>query len=268
VRHDLPGGTAMRAWPLLPFLAVLLAGGCKTHQSLRDNTVVTAATLADVNYQQILNNVAMFEDNPGVLPSIAAVGGGSVSVADHCTLNVGPTYSPTLASAQQAGAGLPIVALFFNPTYDRQVTENWSLQPVANAHKLHNIGCAFQLLVNTSEDANPDCVRRLQVALVGEEEPLEVLIPRGWYQVGKKHDVPKDACYVGHHCETYVWVMPEGVGALSRFTLTVLLLAEAGPAKETKEAAKPEGEKEAARLPVRRGPGPPIDLPRRLEGTR
>jgi hypothetical protein len=225
---------------------------------------VTAATLADVNYQQVLNNVAMFEDNPGVLPSIATVGGGNVAVADHCTANVAPTYVPTLAFPQQVGAGLPIFSIFFNPSCDRLVTENWALQPVENAHQLRNIGCAFQVLVDHSPDGpDPDCLRHLQEALLTEDEPLEVLIPRGWYWVGKKHDVPKDACYVGHHCQTYVWVMHDNVGGLSRFTLTVLQLADAGQAKEK----KPEAEK-APPHENRHGAEPPIDMPRRIFGTR
>jgi hypothetical protein len=37
--------------------------------------------------------------------------------------------------------------------------------------------------------------------------------------------MPKDACYCGHSCDTYVWVTQEGREGLSRFTLTVLDLA-------------------------------------------
>jgi hypothetical protein len=254
----------MRVWLMTALALPLFLNGCKTQQSLRENTVVTAATLAEVNYQQILDNVAMFVDNPAVLPSFATIGGGAVTVADHITVNVAPTYVPTLAFHQQSGAGLPILSIFFSPTCDRLVTENWALQPVENAHRLRDIGCAFQLLVG-EEGPDPYCVRHLQEALLTEDEPLAVLIPRGWYCVGKKHDVPKDACYVGHHCQTYVWVMHDGVGGLSRFMLTVLQLAEA----KDEKAAKPEGPK-AAEPPHenRHGGEPPLDMPRRIFGTR
>jgi hypothetical protein len=185
----------MRAGFLMPVLLLLSLPGCKTHQSLCENTVLTADTLADVNYQQILNNVARFEDNPAVLPSIVGIGTGGVSVADHRTLNVSPTYVPTLAFAQQVGAGLPIFSLFINPTCDRLVTENWALQPVVSAHQVRDIGCAFQLLVARAEDGPAaDSVGHLTEALSAENEPLEALIPRGWYHVGSKHDVPADAC--------------------------------------------------------------------------
>ena len=44
----------------------------------------------------------------------------------------------------------------------------------------------------------------------------------GWFGVGRKRDVPKDACYVGCYCNTYVWVPPENVDLLTRFTLAIL----------------------------------------------
>ena len=54
-------------------------------------------------------------------------------------------------------------------------------------------------------------------------------LPPGWFHCGRKHDVPKDACYVGHYksCdrECYVWVCPDGLHALANFTLSVLKLS-------------------------------------------
>src|SRR6185437_16008908 len=51
-----------------------------------------------------------------------------------------------------------------------------------------------------------------------------VEIPVGWFHVGRKCDVPQCACYVGRHCDTYVWVTSEGMNGLSRFTLIVLAI--------------------------------------------
>jgi hypothetical protein len=100
----------------------------------------------------------------------------------------------------------------------------------------------------------PDCYcqRHLEEALEKENEPLEVLIPRGWFLVGKKHDVPKNACFVGHYCDTYVWVMPDGVANLSRFTLTALELIDSGTSKETlPPPRKAEHGTEEAQHPLR-----------------
>ena len=44
----------------------------------------------------------------------------------------------------------------------------------------------------------------------------------GWFHVGSKHDVPKDACYVGRSGDRYAWVSPDGIDGLTEFTLTVL----------------------------------------------
>jgi hypothetical protein len=44
----------------------------------------------------------------------------------------------------------------------------------------------------------------------------------GWVVVGAKKDVPKHACYVGCYCNTYVWVPPENLDTLTRFTLAIL----------------------------------------------
>ncbi len=49
----------------------------------------------------------------------------------------------------------------------------------------------------------------------------------GWYHTGRKHDVPKDACYVAHSKDVYIWVGPEGVEGLTEFTLSVLEMASA-----------------------------------------
>jgi hypothetical protein len=58
---------------------------------------------------------------------------------------------------------------------------------------------------------------------------MDCVIPRRWFHVGCTKDVPKDACYVGRHCDTYVWVLPEGIDGLTRFTMTVLDLATGKP---------------------------------------
>ena len=67
-------GRLARAW--WPILICLLASisGCRTHLSLRDNTLRTAGTLTDLNYQQVLDNLARFHDNPAAMPSFAGPG--------------------------------------------------------------------------------------------------------------------------------------------------------------------------------------------------
>jgi len=50
-----------------------------------------------------------------------------------------------------------------------------------------------------------------------------------WLCVGRKKEVPRCACYVGHSCdchgESHVWVMPEHAEILKEFTLIILTFA-------------------------------------------
>ncbi len=62
-------------------------------------------------------------------------------------------------------------------------------------------------------------------------------IQPGWFHVGRKRDVPKDACCVGKCGHTYVWVSPEGREQLTEFTLTVLKFASL--IKETQSLINP-----------------------------
>jgi hypothetical protein len=220
----------MRAW--MPVLATLLTtGGCHTHLALRDNTVCTGGTLTDLNYQQVLNNVAMFVANPASLPSVAVINAGTVTVADQKTCNVSATYSPTLTFAQQGGGALPILTLLFNPSGQRSVTENWSMAPVTDVDNLRRIRCAFQLLVLDGGQTSDceQCLDLLRRFYLGETDRMDCVIPRGWFQAGCKKDVPKNACYVGRYCDSYVWVLPDGVEGLTRFTMTVIDLATGKP---------------------------------------
>jgi hypothetical protein len=220
----------MRAWALVLTLLPALVG-CATHASLRDNTTRTTATLTDLNYQQVLNNVAMFVSNSSALPSVAVVNSGTVTVTDQKAYSTSATYSPTLPFSQQGGGALPILTLLFNPSVQRQLTENWTVTPVTDIDNLRRIRCAFQLLVlgggQTSDCQN--CRQLLEDFYLGESDRMDCLVPTGWYFTGCKADVPRDACQVGHSGTTYVWVMPEGLEGLTRFTLTVLELATGKP---------------------------------------
>ena len=63
--------------------------------------------------------------------------------------------------------------------------------------------------------------------------PIEILLndvpPPGWYQLGGKKDVPKDACYVGCWGNRYAWVTSDGVPGLTQFTIAVLTVIKLSP---------------------------------------
>jgi hypothetical protein len=212
---------------VLLFLGLpLTLSGC-THIALRNDTVRTTNTLADLQFQQVLDNVARFHDNPDTVPSFAVANSGTVSILDTTGAGISPTYSPTLPFFLQGGGALPILSLLFPFSASRAVTENWSLTPITDADNLRRLRCAFRLLVMGEATPNHDfCVKQMKEFFAGEEADLaDYYPPRGWYSVGGKKDVPKDACYVGCHGCTYVWVTADGMNGLSTFAMGALDLA-------------------------------------------
>jgi hypothetical protein len=221
-------------------MAILLslATGCRTQLALRNNTLLTTDTLADMNYQQVLDNLARFEKSPGTMPSIAVINAGTVNVADQKSIGGNATYAPTLTAAQQIGSGLPILSLLFTPNVSRNLSENWSLAPVTDVDNLRRIRCAYQLLIGDETTDCDHCLDEIKRFYQGEQSDLNCLIPRGWYHVGCQQQVPRCACYVGHCCDTYVWVMPSGVDGLTRFTMTVIDLATGKPHAPSKTVVR------------------------------
>src|ERR1700730_8277279 len=213
-----------RAMLFIGLLATL--SGC-THIALRNDTVRTTNTLADLEFQQVLDNVARFHDDPDTVPSFAVATAGTVSIADTLGAGVSPTYSPTPTSPVQAGGALPILSILLPFTAQRAVTENWSLTPITDADNLRRLRCAYRLLVMGEATPNYEfCRKEMKQFFAGEEAALaDYYPPRGWYGVGGKKDVPKGACYVGCHDCTYVWVTPEGMNDLALFTMGALDLA-------------------------------------------
>jgi hypothetical protein len=219
---------------------LLMLGGCRTHLSLRDNTLRTAGTLTDLNYQQVLDNLARFEVNAAAMPSIAVINAGTVTVADQKSINANGTYAPTLTAAQQLGSGLPILSLLLNPSGSRNLTENWSLLPVTDVDNLRRIRCAFQMVVLHGQEASRciDCKDLLERFYLGEQNDLNCVIPTGWYQKGCRDQVPPCACYTGHCGDLWVWVMPKDLDGLTTFTMTVVDLATGKPHAPTKSVVR------------------------------
>jgi hypothetical protein len=200
----------MRSWAV-PLALAILASGC-THNQLIRSTNVTQMTMADLRFKHILDNVAMFVRNPAALPNPVAITAGVVQISDNGSVLGNITWNPFgMVGTEQ---------YFLGGTGSRTVSEQWSLIPIHNPEKLRLQRCAFQLLVGSDLANCDDCVTRLRKHL-GEEE-FATAIPQGWFHVGTRKDVPKDARYCGHYHNVYVWVTDDGLDGLSRFTLTLL----------------------------------------------
>jgi len=210
---------------LICALSGLATSGCATHRALSKHTVAANLTTADIYYQQVLNNVARFAVNPASMPSFSVVAAGTVNVEDSQEAGVSPNYSPTLSAVQQGGGALPILSILFGLNARRSITENWSTSPVTDSDNIRRIRCAFQYLMATETSECDKCTERLKSFMLGGTESFECMLPREWFWVGCEDDVPCDACFVANYCDTYVWVMPDGMDGFTRFTITVLDLA-------------------------------------------
>ena len=87
-------------------------------------------TLADIYTQQVMNNLAMFIENPYAIPFFAFPNQGTTQIADAGSVG-GPGYT-----------GTNFVTGPFGLSGSRQATENWVLNPISDPAKLALMRCA------------------------------------------------------------------------------------------------------------------------------
>ena len=261
----------MRLARLLLAAGMCFSTGC-TSRHLCQRTVNQGRTLPELQYQQVLNNLAQFAVNPSALPWHVNLKEGTSQVTDSLSggalVDLGP---PASTEPQLFGS--------------RTVVAQWGMAPVTDAIELRLLRVAYRRahgfpdmpspefldeLVHELKDqfaANADLrneselfygfhgkashtARDLDARIVttnddtvcgpaappGERSPLARNVCRkvdsiqrdlaqvqsGWFHVGRRRDVPKDACYVGRCGACFVWVGPDGIDGLTEFTLTVL----------------------------------------------
>ena len=85
-------GRRSRICPAFCLVFLLLcSAGCLSRQ-LKLTTRRTVSTLPDLNYQQVIDNLAAAASNPGVLPYLAVAGQGSVQVTDNGNSTMGLSF--------------------------------------------------------------------------------------------------------------------------------------------------------------------------------
>jgi hypothetical protein len=260
-----------------------------------------------LQYQQVLDNLAMYCEDPAVLPWHVNLQNGAVQVADAGSLG-------TIAQTDLSHA------FTWSPyfTGTRSIVTQWSTIPVTDDTTLRLLRLAYQIAISyrAERDLDPDLATDLAHTLKNQTatnadisldtnlfdsvvktyEPgadskdlnkllkeydsaresildtndqdflapvdrtkyifrtalaREVArqvddvkgryrdIPTGWFGWGKKRDVPRNACFVGHYGNCYTWVCPEHRSELAEFTLTVLNLASV--VKATQVIGGPSG---------------------------
>jgi hypothetical protein len=207
---------------LLP--AAMLLAGCQ-HISLRNHTERQARTLTELQYSQVLDNIALFTQNPNALPFFSVAGQGQTSN------NYAPSPSGGLGwDLLNFNNGPPL--FFFDKanvamTGTFTANEGWNTLSVLNPDVLLLMRCVYQKVVGYS-GCDCDCEKKVQAFFAGQPCYLDAMRP-GWYGVGRRCDVPRCAVYVGRYGHRYVWVTAEGVDPLTRLTLAILDLATIAP---------------------------------------
>ena len=151
-------------------LALGLTPGCMSQQ-LRFTALRTVNALPDLQYQQVIDNLAKLASNPGFLPYLAVAGQGSVQVTDNGNSTLGVNLSPSAFGPGSLNIGT-----------SRNVTGTWSLGTITSPEKIRSMQAVY--------------LRALRGRAAGD--PVF-----GWLKVGRRGDVPKQAttisCAVGRY---------------------------------------------------------------------
>ena len=244
--------------------------GC-THHSLARNTVMTTSTVMDIQYRSVLSNLAMMSCHPEALPNHVHLADGVVQINDRAGFGqagglttfsgmdlgiaqFGPasqrqvteqwgtdaTTDPErlydLQSLYRQALGLPALP---PPNSIAYLRERQSSEATSNKSESSSSGGSLGGSPGTASQGGGGTTLSGKGASgdnEGRRVPLDVLLSDvplpGWYQIGLRRDVPRDAHCVGHWGHRYAWVTAQGVSELSRFTATVLLVIKLKPGEQ------------------------------------
>ena len=195
-------------------LSTLFATGC-AHVPLARNTGKQVQTIADIQEQQVLDNIAMFVANPGATPFFAQPTAGSTQVIQGGSGGIGLSWNPTTLMGET-----------LNLNGNTSLSENWTLQPINNPDRLVLMKCLYRHVTRQiRNDPCLDCYGKLQAFFGAEFVCCDA--PDCWFGYGTKKQIPSCCRKVGHYCGTYVWVTPENFDQLSRVTMSILDIATA-----------------------------------------
>jgi hypothetical protein len=129
------------------FILLAFVSGC-TATRLRHRTAHLGATLPDLQYQQILDNLAQFSDNPGAMPWHVNLREGTTQVTDSLSggaaVDLGP---PTDWLPQLFGS--------------RTVVAQWGMAPVIDPIELKLLRVAYRRAVGLGEMPDDDTFQDL-----------------------------------------------------------------------------------------------------------
>jgi hypothetical protein len=219
-------------------LVVSMTVGCQESR-LRNRTVMQAVTVNDLYHYQVLNNLAMIHADSGAMPYFSQPNQGTNQNSNSLTSNYTPGWDFITAKGVFIGGWLfdKNTAAFGGTT---QNTETWQTLPTTNPDKIYLLKLAYDRTLgrNLGDKQVSLTTFMTQYQTPFAQDYLDSMRP-GWYCVGTRKEVAKNAIYVGHHGKTYVWVMPGQTKNLSAFTLAVLNIVTASPPQGKTLLAQP-----------------------------
>jgi hypothetical protein len=115
---------------------VIIGVGCGcTHIRLQGRTIRHASTLSDIQYQQVLDNLAMFSCVPDSLAWHVRINGGLIQIADQVSGSFG---------ANLGGPNVPAPLL----GGDTNVLHQWNVDPVIEADDLELLQLLYRKAIN------------------------------------------------------------------------------------------------------------------------
>ncbi len=220
----------MRYSMLLMAALVLPSVGC-VHLQLKRNLGKQTQTLADLQEQQVLNNLAAFVASQGATPSFALPNGGGATMNHANTLNGGLNWNPTTLTSSMAGLN-----------GSRSLTENWTLLPVNSPDKLDLMKSVYRYVTcKPKQDVCVDDMTKL-TRYFGDNFGT-CKLSQCFYSVTDKKPWSwnSNCCLkIGEHCGTYVVVEQANFECLSKLTLAILDIATISDGDLAKRLAGPQ----------------------------
>ncbi|SIO34186.1 hypothetical protein SAMN05444166_3929 [Singulisphaera sp. GP187] len=131
---------------LIAVMALSLGAGCTSRQLSR-NTISQASTLSDLQFQQVVNNLAMFAGNPSAIPYHVSLKDGSAQVAD--------SGSGAFAFAFGRAQGyLATYAPSLNA--QRTIVDSWAMAPITDDNELQLLSLAYRRAFGSSDTLDTD----------------------------------------------------------------------------------------------------------------
>jgi hypothetical protein len=211
---------------LVPLIACM---GCMTDR-LSKREVNQSKTDMQIRYHEVLYNLARIADDPSALPVYAPIYSATPAIQDSAQIS----NSTVLQLLLPAGKKLNPLDGFsqdqISPQVQRQLLENWSLDPIIVPEKLEAIRCCCQWVLY-----GPECACRDHPGLLDKPDdfPPEnrgrhfgvaerlAKLPSHWIHFERRLKAPRDAVYKAHCDGMCAWVTADGVQALADFNLII-----------------------------------------------